>query len=148
MREYLKLVGWLLLPMLVVLAVRLLSDRETQQASDSPPAAAACRMPTPIPPEVVATLPPNATFISTGLPPARFRANTQVTVQLADPAEVERICGGGLPICGVRVLACHRRGHIVMPNPDLYPPDASLPWSDLFLHEMGHANGWPAWHGD
>lgn len=125
-----------------------LSTCEQPTAADyAPTAAKTC-----VPPQIVLrkpgiNYPPNATYQSNGAPPLRFRGDRSVQIQFASPDEVERLCGVTKPICGFRLMACARGNKLIMPNP-CGANSIVEPYGKLLCHEMAHANGWPAYHGD
>lgn len=75
-------------------------------------------------------------------PPARFRQDGQVALQLVGPDHVAATCEAMGAPPGAR--ACERAGLIVFPNPCAWANASDL--RDLLCHELGHANGWPATH--
>lgn len=101
------------------------------------------------PPRVVlvkpGVTPPNATYQSSGNPPVRFQADRRVTMRFTSPENVERVCGNDRKICGFTIKACFKNGEIIAPNPNGYSTET---YGRLIAHELGHANGWPAHHGD
>lgn len=104
------------------------------------------------PPQVVlkrhgGNMPANATYQSNGAPPQRFRGDRSFHVQFVAPSKIEEACGLAKPICGYRMAACRRGNKLIIPNP--CTGNAILePYGKLVCHELGHANGWPAYHGD
>lgn len=81
------------------------------------------------------------------IPPARFRADATVSLQLSDQRGIDGQChpAFGPPPAGMKTDACAIGGRIVAPNPCSYP--ASDAYAHLLCHELGHVNGWPRTHG-
>jgi hypothetical protein len=91
---------------------------------------------------------PNSTLYSDAKPPIRHQRDATVVLQVADQAEIERICQPlfGTPPAGMKTDACQTGDRVVLPNPCLYPPTET--YAHMLCHELGHANGWPRTHGD
>lgn len=104
------------------------------------------------PPQVILkrpgdNLPPNPTYQNNGTPPVRYRGDRSVMVEFVAPDKVEQACGLAKPVCGYRMMACRRGNRLIMPNP-CAGNHIVEPYGKLLCHELGHANGWPAYHGD
>lgn len=92
---------------------------------------------------------PHATWYNTGSPPKRFQKDVKVMVYFQNPNIINR--GGGYhnrPFCGSTVFAYSDPDSKTMnlPNPCDYPQTDA--YARLICHELGHINGWPAYHGD
>jgi hypothetical protein len=86
-------------------------------------------------------------LIGTSPPPDRFRGNTHATVQFETPRHINQLCRTKDTPAGSRLYACIARdGHIIMPNPCVYPMHPGS-YDELLCHELGHINGWPVTHG-
>jgi hypothetical protein len=86
----------------------------------------------------------NSTYYSDTMPPERFRANAQVTIQFAGQDTIDKICGKAP--CNLITLGCQTPKKIILPNPCKYGSKDAF--AELACHELGHLNGWPATHGD
>jgi len=137
------------LVVVLVLTVGLLIVSRALPPADAAQAQTAQCVP-PQPMAVTPGMPPNATYLSDGRAPERFRADRTITIQFESPEAVNRICSNGRPICGYQFMACFIPGplgrRIIMPNPNSYPDDD--PYAHLLAHELAHVNGWPGWHGE
>jgi hypothetical protein len=95
----------------------------------------------PLPPNA----PPGATYVSSSWPPQRFQGDNVAVVIFT--SHVDQFCGKAQP--PYTILACETTQNgapvIVLPNPNMAPQDD--PYARLTAHELGHLNGWPAWHG-
>jgi hypothetical protein len=80
-------------------------------------------------------------------PPQRFQRDTTVQLQITGQDGIDRAChkAFGAPPPGMKTDACEIDGRVIAPNPCSFPAD---PYARLLCHEIGHANGWPASHGD
>lgn len=87
-------------------------------------------------------------YYSNQLPPPRFQRDTSVQLQVAGQEAINRQChkAFGAPPAGMKTDACEIDGRVIAPNPCSFP--ASETYARLLCHELGHANGWPASHGD
>ena len=81
-------------------------------------------------------------------PPERFRRDTTVRLQITGQDGINQAChkAFGPPPPGMKTDACEIDGRVIAPNPCAFP--ASDAYARLLCHEIGHANGWPASHGD
>jgi hypothetical protein len=92
----------------------------------------------------VAALPPNSTLWTAAAPPLRYRGEVEVVVRFVrDPAAACRAAGMNAPPPGMEIIACRVGGSIIMPL-----PEETDPYGQIMQHELGHALGWPATHGD
>jgi hypothetical protein len=96
---------------------------------------------------------PNATWYSGGSPPAKYQKDIRVTLYFDNPNVINNtLVGGKKPACNATLFAYtyppHGKKLAVMhlPNPCTYPSTDA--YARLACHEMGHANGWPSYHGD
>lgn len=136
------------LSMILAIALSLgLSTCVPQTAYQSEPIAGAkCQVPQAAP-KPGPGVPANSTYQSNVTPPIRYRGDRSFQVQFVAPEEIERACGLTMPICGYKMMACRRGNKLILPNP--CAGNAILePYGMLACHELGHANGWPATHGD
>jgi hypothetical protein len=100
------------------------------------------------PPRIVLVkpgMPANVTYQSNSMPPQRFQGDKRITVHFTTPEGVTKHCNGGKPICGFRIMACQKGNELILPNPCRYGMES---YGRLSCHEVAHANGWPAYHGD
>jgi hypothetical protein len=91
---------------------------------------------------------PNATWYSGGTPPIKYQKDVKVTMYFDQPNIINRTLYKGHAVCGSSLFAYTDTQNKVMhlPNPCTYPQ--TDPYARLACHEMGHANGWPGYHGD
>ena len=80
-------------------------------------------------------------------PPARFRQDATVILEIRDQSEIEKTCQAryGAPPPGRRMEACVIGNRAIMRNPCSFPQSES--YAAMMCHELGHVNGWPATHG-
>ena len=110
-----------------------------------PVASPQCRNPGPDP-VIPKTAPPNSTYLTDVAPPLRYRAPVSaVNIDFMSKAEADRVCAGGVRVCGRIFYACASGRHLNMPNPCDYPMTDD--YAKLLCHELAHINGWPASHG-
>lgn len=95
---------------------------------------------------------PNATWYSGGTPPAKYSKDTVVTLYFDNPNIINKTLANGKPACNATLFAYtyppngKKRAVMHLPNPCTYPQTDA--YARLACHEMGHANGWPGYHGD
>lgn len=101
-------------------------------------------------------LTPDSPYVDSGLPPERFRADrapTIITVAFVPGSTVDAVCQAYSPTTpppGYAIAACVIRrpnGARVMIVANPCETQASHQ-ERLQCHEIGHANGWPASHGE
>lgn len=87
-------------------------------------------------------------YYSNQIPPQRFQHDTAVQLQLSGQNGIDRAChkAFGAPPAGMKTDACEIDGRVFAPNPCAFPQSDA--YARLLCHEIGHANGWPASHGD
>lgn len=108
-------------------------------------AAEACVSPSAIP-APPPNAPPKSSYVSTDLPPSRFRDGADILVQFRNPLEVDRLRrGDSPPVCGMVIRGCVKDGRMILPNPNHL---AAADFHRITAHELGHVNGWPPWHGE
>jgi hypothetical protein len=99
--------------------------------------------------EYYAPIPKSApSLYSNERPPERFQGNATIVLTTADQTGVDQAClaqFGPAPE-GMKTDACETGGRIFAPNPCSFP-ETDL-YARILCHEIGHANGWPATHGD
>jgi hypothetical protein len=102
----------------------------------------------------VAVLAAAAAAVSSGpslysnqLPPPRYQGDATVELEVTGQPGIDRQChkAFGAPPAGMKTDACEIDGRVIAPNPCAFP--ASDAYARLLCHEIGHANGWPATHG-
>lgn len=85
-------------------------------------------------------------------PPAEYHGDKLVAVHFVAPELIQQTCGQGLEqFANTTIEACTLSPGtpfqtIVMPNPFDWPASDLVTWALIFMHELGHANGWPANH--
>jgi hypothetical protein len=92
---------------------------------------------------------PNATWYSGGTPPLKYQKDIKVTMYFDNPNVINKtLYEGKRAICGYTLYAYTYPDTKTMhlPNPCVYPQTDA--YARLACHEMGHANGWPGYHGD
>jgi hypothetical protein len=88
---------------------------------------------------------PHATWWNTDVPPPKYRGNAVVTVYFEDPNQIQTEMTHNVA-CKGTFFAYQVNKEMHMPNPCTYPKTDA--YARLLCHELGHRNGWPAWHGD
>lgn len=75
------------------------------------------------------------------LPPERFSGEGAAIVLFAEPASMQKLCGGALACAWV-----DKNGmpFIAIPNPCRFTLN---PYAVVLCHEKGHTLGWPGEHG-
>lgn len=87
---------------------------------------------------------PNATWYNTDEPPTKYQSNSRVVVTFLTPEQIESQMSTGN--CSGTTFAYEDEGGLHLPNPCKYPKTDA--YARLVCHELGHHNGWPAYHGD
>ena len=87
------------------------------------------------------------------LPPAKYQGNHRlVAFTFVDPEDVPTLCGQGNAeiIAGHVDIACTKKNavftEVILPNPFKWPITDIITWAYIAMHELGHANDWPANH--
>lgn len=95
-----------------------------------------------------AVLSSHPSYYSNQIPPARYQGDTTVQLQITNQSGIDQVChkAFGAPPAGMKTDACEIDGRVIAPNPCAFA--ATDPYAKLLCHEIGHANGWPASHGD
>lgn len=77
-------------------------------------------------------------------PPARYRGDSWAIVRWVDITKVDRACREMGATTGpyTWIQGCTLGRNMILPNPCLFMGFLA----DLFCHEVGHVNGWPANH--
>jgi hypothetical protein len=90
------------------------------------------------------SMPPNSTYDSHSEPPKRFGYTKNSVMRVAfGQANIDAICGK--PPCERIFLGCTRGDVVVLPDPFTTSDEQ---FARITRHELAHANGWPASHGD
>jgi hypothetical protein len=102
-------------------------------------------------PAIDKNAPPNSTYLTTAMPPVRYRGDATITIEFLGLDDVNKYCASGSkkimkPVCGYRFYGCQHGNKLYMPHPCVYPE--TNPYTRLLCHEIGHHNGWPGTHGD
>lgn len=137
--------GPLVVAFSTALVLSLLSCEQTAYQAE-PAQGAKCRIPQ-APPAPAPGVPANPTYQSSTTPPTRYRGDRSFQVQFVAPDQIERACGLTMPVCGYKMMACRRGDKLILPNP-CAGNSIVEPYGKLVCHELGHADGWPAYHGD
>lgn len=86
----------------------------------------------------------NSTYVSDGMPPARFRQMPAGYVRVRfGAAAIDELCGR--PPCDKVFLGCVRNETLVLRDPCLVKGED---YAKIVCHELAHFAGWPATHGD
>lgn len=96
----------------------------------------------------LATMAPNSTLWSDGIPPERFHRQVAVARVIFVPKNrIAATCHVQAP-AGLGVVACSRpeKNLIIMPDP--CPAADTDYYARIACHELGHLAGWPTTHGD